>query len=209
MTTITTDFVSKMDRVSRLNLINSVTGFKPANLIGTKSTSGQSNCAIISSVIHLGSDPGLIGFVMRPLTVPRHTMRNILETSSYTINHINADIAERAHWTSADFDGHESEFDMCNLEEIYRDDFFAPFVGQSNIALGMTLVETIDIKVNGTVLVIGKIEMVHMKEDYRTSTGCLDLVKAGTIAISGLDTYHTTDILASFPYARVNDLPVF
>ena len=40
-----------LDRVFRLNLINSVTGFKPAVLIATKSRDGQENVAIFSSVV--------------------------------------------------------------------------------------------------------------------------------------------------------------
>ena len=67
-----------LDRVFRLNLINSVTGFKPAVLIATKSRDGQENVAIFSSVVHLGSTPPLIGFIMRPTTVPRQTLEYIL-----------------------------------------------------------------------------------------------------------------------------------
>ena len=55
-----------MDKISRLNLINSITGVKPSNLIGTKSKDGFSNLAIFSSVVHLGSKPPLIGFITRP-----------------------------------------------------------------------------------------------------------------------------------------------
>ena len=66
-------------KVFRLNLINSITGIKPANLIGSISNSGQTNLAIFSSVIHLGSNPAYLGFIMRPIgDVPRHTYENIL-----------------------------------------------------------------------------------------------------------------------------------
>ena len=47
------------DRLRRLNLINSVTGIKPANLIGTISEAGVPNLAIFSSVFHLGTNPAL------------------------------------------------------------------------------------------------------------------------------------------------------
>ena len=55
-----------MSRVERLNLINSCSGIKPANLIGTQSAAGQPNVAIFSSVVHLGSNPALFGMVFRP-----------------------------------------------------------------------------------------------------------------------------------------------
>ena len=47
--------IQKLDRIQRLNIINSVTGIKPANLIGTISNADEPNLAIFSSVVHLGS----------------------------------------------------------------------------------------------------------------------------------------------------------
>ena len=67
----------KLDHVFRINLINSCSGFKSANLIGTKSNAGTSNVAVFSSVTHLGSNPPLLGVVFRPVTdVPRNTYEN-------------------------------------------------------------------------------------------------------------------------------------
>ena len=43
--------INNLDKISRLNLINSITGYKPANLIGTKSLSGDTNLAIFSGKI--------------------------------------------------------------------------------------------------------------------------------------------------------------
>ncbi len=42
-----------------------MTGIKPANLIGTISKNQVSSLAIFSSVVHLGSNPALLGFVLR------------------------------------------------------------------------------------------------------------------------------------------------
>ena len=60
--------VKQLEKKYRLNLINSITGIKPANLIGTRSQDGIDNVAIFSSVVHLGSNPAQLGFVMRPQT---------------------------------------------------------------------------------------------------------------------------------------------
>ena len=71
--------IKNLERVKRLNLINSITGIKPANLIGTISSKQETNLAIFSSVMHLGSDPALLGFILRPAQdVPRHTFENIM-----------------------------------------------------------------------------------------------------------------------------------
>lgn len=66
---ITAAEIQQMEKIFRLNLVNSCTGYKSANLIATKSQNGNPNVAVFSSVTHLGSDPALLGFVTRPLTV--------------------------------------------------------------------------------------------------------------------------------------------
>jgi hypothetical protein len=54
MTSISQDDLSKLEKVERLNLINSCTGYKSANLIATKSLDGAVNVAIFSSSTHFG-----------------------------------------------------------------------------------------------------------------------------------------------------------
>ena len=44
----------KMDKIKRLNIVNSITGIKPGNLIATMSKENETNLAIFSSVVHLG-----------------------------------------------------------------------------------------------------------------------------------------------------------
>ena len=118
---ITYDEINKLDKVKRLKLINSITGVKSANLIGTKSNDGITNLAIFSSVVHLGSKPPLLGFITRTSQkVKRNTLENIISTKKYTINQIQKEFIKKAHYTSAKFSENESEFKMCNLnEELY------------------------------------------------------------------------------------------
>ena len=201
--------IDQLDHVYRLNLINGITGYKPANLIGTKSKDGVSNLAIISSVVHLGSNPPLVGYILRPTTVPRHTHENILNTNTYTINHIHSDFVERAHYTSAKFDKGVSEFDKCNFTEEYIDGFSAPYVKESAIKLGMSYVEQVHIKANNTMLIIGKIEHIIIPDECVLEDGKPDLNHVNDVCISGLNNYHQVKEIASFPYARVNEVPDF
>ena len=142
------DILNK-SKINRLNLINSITGIKPANLIGTISKDGHTNLAIFSSVIHLGSNPALIGFITRPSKkVRRDTLNNILETNYYTINHIHQNFIEQSHKTSGKYKKDVSEFDMCNLTEDYLSNFPAPFLKESKIKMGLKLQNIIDIPDN-------------------------------------------------------------
>ena len=96
MKQITKEDINKMDKIRRLNLINSCTGYKSANLIVTKSENGVSNVAIFSSVTHIGSNPPMISFVTRPLSVKRDTYNNIKENGYFTVNHVTEEMIEDA-----------------------------------------------------------------------------------------------------------------
>jgi flavin reductase (DIM6/NTAB) family NADH-FMN oxidoreductase RutF len=202
--------IFELNKIKRLNLINSISGVKPANLIGTKSADGKENIAIFSSVFHLGSNPPQIGFIMRPSDdVPRNTFTNILETKYYTINHIHSDFVENAHYTSAKFDASISEFEECRLEATYLVDFHAPFVKASKLKYGMKLVECIPIPSSNTTLVVGIVEHLFIDEQGLDEQGVIDLEKMDVAGISGLNVYYSLNKIGEFPYARVEELPDF
>ena len=201
------DIIDKLDKVSRLNLINSVTGFKPANLIGTISKQNQENLAIFSSVVHLGSKPPLLGLFTRPNSIPRDTYTNIIESKFYTINHINDNIIERSHMTSAKFNRDESEFEKCDLEKEYFDGFHAPYLKESECKIGMKFIEEIKIKSNDTILIVGEIINIIIKQDSVLEDGSLDFEKLNSVCISGLDTYYKTQKIAKYPYAKKKNIP--
>jgi flavin reductase (DIM6/NTAB) family NADH-FMN oxidoreductase RutF len=202
--------ITDASKVFRLNLINSITGIKPGNLIGTKSAEGISNLGVFSSVVHLGSSPALLGFILRPEgEVPRHTMENIEQTGYYTINHIHESFISNAHYTSAKFDAHISEFEACNLTEQYLEGFSAPFVKESQIKIAMKFADIIPIPLNNTSLVIGEIEHILIPDTVISPNGRLNLSAANSVGISGLNRYYSLKMESEFPYARVDELPKF
>ena len=195
--------IDQMDKIFRLNLINSCTGFKSANLLGTKSLNDVSNVAVFSSITHLGSNPPLIGFILRPTTVPRDTYRNIKDTSVFTVNHIYSDIIEDAHHTSAKYPDEVSEFTKTGLEEEFLGDFPAPFVKGAKIRLGCRFLNEYEIKENDTLLLVSAVEHVFIADqDIQQEDGWLKLENANTVAINGLDGYATTNLLDRYAYAR-------
>ena len=201
--------IDQLDRVTRLKIINSVTGIKPGNLIGTIGKNGATNLAVFSSVIHLGSNPSLLGFISRPQTEEvGHTLRNILQTEFYTINHIHPEFVEKAHYTSAKFSSDVSEFDACNLSEEYINHFKAPFVQESIFKMGLRFKEALDIKLNGTVLVIGEIEELVIADKAFVNED-IDLEASEGVGISGLNTYYALKKIDTYPYARLSEIPKF
>ena len=202
--------ILQMPKVKRLNIINSITGVKPANLISTIDERNRHNLAIFSSVVHLGSNPALIGFILRPQQkIRRHTYENILENGYYTINHLPNHKTLEGHYTSAKFDKETSEYDVCHFTPEFQHDFPVPYVKESFLKMGLKHVESIPIKYNGTVMIVGKILQVYVAKSSLSEEGYINLEEAKSVGISGLNTYYDLKKIASYPYARPHELPHF
>jgi len=201
--------IMNWDERFRLKFINSISGYKGVHLIGSVNGDCQTNLAIFNSIIHIGSSPPLIGFIMRPLTVERNTYNNIIKTGYYTINHVHRSFLKQAHYTSTKFPKEKSEFDECNLTPEYTEGFIAPFVGESNVKLGMKFNESIEIEVNGTILMVGEVQQVNVDDDYIEEDGQIDLEKAKDVCVTGLNQYSTVTKTEKLPYARLSEVPNF
>lgn len=195
------------DRFYRGNFVNSLSGFKPASLIGTVNREGIQNLAIFSNIVHLGADPALIGFINRPREAAPHTLANIEATGQYSINHIHADFADKAHQTSAKYPQGMSEFSAVGLTPHVFEDFKAPFVSESKIQFGLELDEIIPLKQNSTYLVVGKLIHAFVDESLISDDGFIDASKAMDVVSLGLDAYYTTSRIARYAYAKA-DQPV-
>ena len=200
------DSIQQLEKVDRINLMNSITGISPANLIGTISNDFIENLAIFSSIIHLGSDPPLMGFILRPAKYnTRDTYENIIETNKFTINHVNLDMIERSHYTSVKFDKNESEFQKCKFTAEYLNNFQAPYVKESYVKIGLNLEDIQLIRSNGCRLVIGLVERLYVPDTAIHENGNIQLELLNSIGVGGLNTYYSLDKIADYPYARVND----
>lgn len=190
---------------ARAHFIYCVTGFKSCNLIGTKSPDGKTNLAIFSSVTHLGSNPLLLGFVLRPNTVVCNTFDNLKETGVFTVNHVSDQMIRKAHQTSAKYPTGVSEFDQTGLKEEYRDNFEAPYVAESVIKIGCRYVNEYYLKENDCRFIIGSMEHIYLPDDLVSEDGFINLEKGGTVSATGLDGYALAKILDRFSYAQPDE----
>lgn len=202
MTFFSIEDINELNHLYKINLINSCSGFKSANLIATKSKDGIENVAVFSSVTHVGSNPPLLGFFCRPTTVIRNTYSNIKDTGVYTINHIHEDIIEDAHHTSAKYAADVSEFDRTSLTSEYKKKCYAPFVKDAPIQMEMKFIEEYFIKSNDTILVIGEIQGLYIQNDLVHKDGYIDLAEANIAAINGLDGYTIPKLKERLAYQR-------
>lgn len=198
--------IYQLDKIFRINLINSCSGFKSANLLGSISKEGIPNVAVFSSVIHLGSNPPTLGFILRPTTVPRNTYKNLKELGYFTINHIWEDIVEDAHHTSAKYDENISEFDVTQLEEEYKGKYTAPFVKHAPVQMSMKFIEEIDVPSNNVKLIVAQIQELYIKESLLKEDGLINLSEGNIAAINGLDTYAIPKFKVQLGYQRPKEL---
>ncbi len=202
--------IEKTDRVKRLNLINSLSGIKPAHLIGTRSKDGFENLGVFSNVVHLGSNPALLGIIFRPQhEKPRDTYLNIKDSHCFTLNAVSISHAEQAHFTSAKFPKEVSEFDRCKFTSVYYHDFVAPYVQESQLKIGLEKVEEIKITSNQTILLVGRIMHLYFPEAAMDKAGRLNLSTLDLAGVSGLDTYYRLEKVQQFPYAHLKYVPEF
>jgi len=194
--------INDMRHLYKINLINCCSGYKSANLIGTKSQSGISNVAVFSSVTHIGSSPALLGFFLRPTTVIRNSYENIKETGFFTINHVHEAILQDAHHTSAKYDKSLSEFDFTLLEEEYKGDYLVPFVKDAPVQIAMKYVEEYPINANDTILLIGEIIDLYIADDLLEEDGFVNLSKGKVASINGVDGYSIPKLKTRLEYQR-------
>lgn len=202
MASFTFKEIQDLDKIYKINLINSCSGFKSANLLGSVSKEGIANVAVFSSVTHLGSNPPTLGFILRPTTVPRDTYKNIKDSGIFTINHIYEDIIEDAHHTSAKYPKEVSEFDVTNLKEEYKGNFKAPFVKGSPVQMSMKFVEEVYISSNDVMLIVAEIQELYIHNELLQEDGLINLSKGNIATINGLDTYAIPKFKKQLSYQR-------
>lgn len=190
----------------RAQMLNTLSGIKGVHLLGTQSVSGVQNLAIFNSVLHIGASPAALGILFRPLSVPRDSYENIVETGFFTLNLVTSNMVNAAHHCAAKWPTDQSEFAATGLTPKYTD-YPAPYVAESPIAVGLKLVDDIHIPFNDTRLVIGAVEEVLMPRGAVTEDGWVGLDQFDVVSVAGLDTYYLGHLLARKSYAQTDQVP--
>jgi len=196
--------ISELELRYRVKFINSLGGFKSVVLVGTINKSNRTNLAVFNSFFHIGANPALFGLIVRPNSIDRHTLENIIDTKQFTVNHIKKEFYKKAHQTSAKYDSDTSEFEATGLTEEYKPGHSAPFVMESDVQIGAEFIEKIELSINNTILLIAKLNFISIPTACLADDGHFDLEKAGTITCSGLDSYHQTLKIGRLAYAIPN-----
>ncbi len=205
---ITKENLENFEQNYRRAFVNSLAGFRQVAMVGTRNTGGFSNLAIFNSLIHLGASPALFGLISRPNSVPRDTLQNIVDTGEYSINYVATAEMEKAHQTSARYPKNSSEFSAVGFTETTIAPYNCPFISDAVVKIAMRLEEKIDIKINGTIMIIGSIQQVVINDNYVLQDGFVNLSAANTLISCGLDAYYGTIEQGRLSYAKPDKWPV-
>ena len=200
---LTPETLAERDRNFRRNFYNTLPGPRGVHLIGTRGHRGTENLGVFSSVVHLGASPALLGFHLRPLTVPRHTYHHLrAQEGWFTLNTLHPAILQQGHQTSANYELKTSEFTATGLTPEYSELCKAPYVKESQVKIGLTLEEEHHIRANGTYFIVGRIRELFVPEAAVLEDGHVDHERLQTLAVTGLDTYLRITDGERLPYAR-------
>lgn len=200
---ITLEDILGFEKQYRTNFINGLSGIKSAFLVGSTNAKAQHNLAIFSNVIHIGANPPLLGFIHRPVSVEKHTYENIKANGIFTLNHVPQTHYKAAHQSSARYERSTSEFDACGFTPWFSEKHAAPYVLESPIKIGLNLEEEIEIKSNNTLLIIGRVQEIWIENSLLHKDGFIEIDKAQTTLVHGLETYFKPSFLERLPYAKV------
>jgi flavin reductase (DIM6/NTAB) family NADH-FMN oxidoreductase RutF len=194
--------IKKLPSLERRALVNGIAGVKSLNLLGTISEEGKYNLAVFNSIVHIGSQPPMLGFILRPTTVERHTYDNMISTKKFTVNQVNTSIYKQAHQTAANYEQGISEFDEAGLTPQILQPYDVPFVQESKIKLACEYNNEYFIQENGCRLIIANIIDIYADEQIIEKNGFVNHDRAETSGAIGLDAYVSLKLLDRLDYAR-------
>jgi flavin reductase (DIM6/NTAB) family NADH-FMN oxidoreductase RutF len=194
--------INALTNLEKRALINGIGGVKPLNLFGSISKEGHHNLALFNSVVHIGSSPPMLGFILRPTTVERHTYDNMLSMGFFTVNQVNTSIYKEAHQSSAKYDKSISEFEATGLTPEIIEPYSVPFVKESKLKLACKYKNEYFIEENGCRLVIAEILDIYADDGIINDDGFVNLDEAESAGAIGLDAYVGINLLDRLDYPR-------
>ncbi len=200
--TFSVDDLLAMERFYRRDFINTLSGVRNAHLLGTLSYKKVPNLGLFNSVTHIGATPPHLGFVMRPLTVPRQTYHNIKAQGHFTLNQVTFGTYQQAHQASAKYEVDEPEFEAVGLTPYFSEKHRAPYVAESPIQIGLELAEEHHIQANGALFIVGRVVEIRLQAHLIADDGHIQMEAAQAVGVAGLDRYYRPEPIAQLPYPR-------
>jgi flavin reductase (DIM6/NTAB) family NADH-FMN oxidoreductase RutF len=172
---------------------------RPIGWLSTVSADGTANLAPYSQFTNLTFDPPyvLVSINQGSQSQRKDTTVNIEETGEFVYNMVTYDLRKALNITAAGFPPEVDEFEKAGLTKEPSVLVKPPRVKESPIQFECKYVQTIRLPGEGRVgtadIIIGKVVGVHIKDEFITEDGKIDILKIKPLARLGYSDYTYVD----------------
>ena len=117
----------------------------------------------------------------------KHSHQNVLEVPEVVINIVNYDMVEQMSLASTSYEKGVNEFTKAGFTEVKSDIVRPPRVGEAPVSFECTVTEVIELADTPGAgnLILAKVELMHINEDYLDEKGQLDTQKLDLVGRMG------------------------
>ncbi|PKN63014.1 MAG: flavin reductase family protein [Deltaproteobacteria bacterium HGW-Deltaproteobacteria-15] len=174
---------------------------RPIGWISTVSGAGVHNLAPFSQFQNLTFDPPYVMFAANQKTNGgrKDTVVNTEETHEFVYNMATYDLREAVNLSAAEVPPEVDEFDLAKVTKTPSMRVKPCRVAESPVQFECRYTQTVRLPGNGVMgtvdIVIGRVVLIHIKDDVIKADGRLDIVKIRPLARLGYYDYTTVDSL--------------
>jgi len=172
---------------------------RPIGWISSISADGIHNLAPFSQFQNLTFDPPYVMFAanQNSLEARKDTVVNVEQTGEFVYNMATYDLRDAVNRSAAEVPPEVDEFDLAGVTKAPSIKVRPCRVAESPVQFECRYYQTIRLPGNGPMgtvdVIIGRVVLVHMKDEALTQDGRLDILKIRPLARLGYYDYTTVD----------------
>jgi flavin reductase (DIM6/NTAB) family NADH-FMN oxidoreductase RutF len=176
---------------------------RPIALASTIDTDGHINLSPFSFFNIFSANPPVMVFSpSRRVTnnTTKHTLENILENPEVVINIVNFPMVEQVSLASTEYEKGVDEFLKSGLTAIPSTKIKPPRVAESPVSFECVVDQVIPLGTGAGAgnLVLARVVLIHIREEYLNATGQLDTTKLDLVARMGASWYSRATVESLF-----------
>jgi flavin reductase (DIM6/NTAB) family NADH-FMN oxidoreductase RutF len=160
---------------------------RPIAWISTVDPQGARNLAPFSFFNGIGSNPPAVSVSINYVEAPdqrKDTLRNIIATGEFVVNIVSEELAQAMNATAANYPPEIDEFTVAGLSAAPCLTVRAPRVAEAPVSLECSLFAQVPVGQGpgSSTLVVGVIQMIHVRSDIINDRNHIDITKLRPIA---------------------------
>jgi flavin reductase (DIM6/NTAB) family NADH-FMN oxidoreductase RutF len=196
------------------SIFNAIIAPRPIGWVSTVDAAGKVNLAPFSYFNGISATPPMVLFACNAPAdrKEKDTLANVRATGEFCVNLATYDLREAMNTTSATVPSGTDEFELAGLVKAANTRIRPPRVAASPAALECVVIRIVDLPPEAPDerhcgVVIGRVLVVHVADDYLTPAGRFDSARARPVARLGGYNYTAVDSLFEMGRPDSKDRP--